>query len=218
VNTSVQSANSLMMRLASSSLCKSWKTLSMRGSNCWIISVHLTSCLWLWCFTIEDTRALFAVVTCCVLTSFFFWQTKKQQYHCDSCGICRIGGRDNFFHCDRCGMYSLQLILKYMISGLLLLSRCCTILSENEEVSSASKFCIVLLLCSTKWKLWHGHWIVSLIGGRSGYLHPSRHWCVGCRLLLFSCPPKWTPLCWEVYAPELPCVLWGAPLVHLFQD
>jgi hypothetical protein len=144
-----------------------------------------------------------------------FWQTKKQQYHCDSCGICRIGGRDNFFHCDRCGIYSLQLILKYMISGLLLLS-CCTILSENEELSSDSKF--VLLPCSTKWKLWHGHWIVSLIGGRSGCLHPSRHWSVGCRLLLFSCPAKWTPLCWEVYAPELPCVLWGAPLVHLFQD
>lgn len=30
-------------------------------------------------------------------------QIEKEQYHCDACGICRIGGRENFFHCDRCG-------------------------------------------------------------------------------------------------------------------
>jgi len=28
----------------------------------------------------------------------------KQQFHCDGCGICRVGGRDNYFHCDRCDM------------------------------------------------------------------------------------------------------------------
>ena len=26
----------------------------------------------------------------------------KQQFHCDKCGACRIGGRENFFHCDNC--------------------------------------------------------------------------------------------------------------------
>ncbi|XP_065827708.1 RING finger and CHY zinc finger domain-containing protein 1-like [Oscarella lobularis] len=26
----------------------------------------------------------------------------KGQFHCDSCGICRVGGRENFFHCDCC--------------------------------------------------------------------------------------------------------------------
>ncbi|XP_048494070.1 probable E3 ubiquitin-protein ligase RZFP34 isoform X3 [Beta vulgaris subsp. vulgaris] len=30
-------------------------------------------------------------------------QTSKKQYHCDGCGICRIGGRENFFHCYKCG-------------------------------------------------------------------------------------------------------------------
>jgi hypothetical protein len=39
-------------------------------------------------------------------------------------------------------------------------------------------------------------------------LHPFISSCVGCRLLLWKFPAKWTPLCWEVYAPELPCVLW----------
>lgn len=26
----------------------------------------------------------------------------KQQFHCDACGLCRIGGRENFFHCEKC--------------------------------------------------------------------------------------------------------------------
>ncbi|KAK2429584.1 NAD(P)H-dependent 6'-deoxychalcone synthase [Trifolium repens] len=29
-------------------------------------------------------------------------QISKQQYHCDECGNCRTGGKDNFFHCKRC--------------------------------------------------------------------------------------------------------------------
>jgi len=28
----------------------------------------------------------------------------KAQFHCDGCGICRIGGRENFFHCATCNM------------------------------------------------------------------------------------------------------------------
>lgn len=28
----------------------------------------------------------------------------KHQYHCEGCGICRIGGRDKFFHCSKCNM------------------------------------------------------------------------------------------------------------------
>jgi len=28
----------------------------------------------------------------------------KQQFHCSGCGICRVGGRSNYFHCDRCDM------------------------------------------------------------------------------------------------------------------
>ncbi|KAI8014396.1 putative E3 ubiquitin-protein ligase RZFP34 [Camellia lanceoleosa] len=29
-------------------------------------------------------------------------RTSKKQYHCNGCGICRIGGRENFFHCNKC--------------------------------------------------------------------------------------------------------------------
>jgi len=28
----------------------------------------------------------------------------KQQFHCSGCGICRVGGRNNYFHCHRCDM------------------------------------------------------------------------------------------------------------------
>ncbi|XP_022767265.1 E3 ubiquitin-protein ligase RZFP34-like isoform X2 [Durio zibethinus] len=30
-------------------------------------------------------------------------RVSKNQYHCDECGICRIGGEENFFHCNKCG-------------------------------------------------------------------------------------------------------------------
>jgi hypothetical protein len=55
---------------------------------------------------LSGSYALFAVMSkmCSRFAKIvvYAW-TKKQQYHCDSCGICRGGGRDNFFHCDRCG-------------------------------------------------------------------------------------------------------------------
>ncbi|GAB6032722.1 RING finger and CHY zinc finger domain-containing protein 1 [Chamberlinius hualienensis] len=28
----------------------------------------------------------------------------KKQFHCEDCGICRIGGKANFFHCQKCGL------------------------------------------------------------------------------------------------------------------
>jgi len=35
-----------------------------------------------------------------------FWDDDgnlKQVFHCDKCGLCRVGGRENYFHCDTCG-------------------------------------------------------------------------------------------------------------------
>jgi len=33
------------------------------------------------------------------------WMSSKEKpYHCDACGFCRIGGRENFRHCYSCGM------------------------------------------------------------------------------------------------------------------
>ncbi|KPJ10434.1 RING finger and CHY zinc finger domain-containing protein 1 [Papilio machaon] len=46
-------------------------------------------------------RAKF-VYTCLICN--LFDDEDKRQYHCEGCGICRVGGRDRFFHCERCNM------------------------------------------------------------------------------------------------------------------
>ncbi|XP_037414074.1 probable E3 ubiquitin-protein ligase RZFP34 isoform X2 [Triticum dicoccoides] len=38
----------------------------------------------------------------CEVCKLFDDDVSKQQYHCHACGICRIGGRENFFHCSKC--------------------------------------------------------------------------------------------------------------------
>jgi len=55
---------------------------------------------------------------------------------------------------------------------------------------------------------------LSLIDVKNGFMHPSRYWCVGHRLVLLHHLAKWTPLCWEVYALEVPCVLQDVHFVH----
>lgn len=39
----------------------------------------------------------------CLICNLFD-DTDKKQYHCNGCGICRIGGAENFFHCKVCDM------------------------------------------------------------------------------------------------------------------
>ncbi len=31
-------------------------------------------------------------------------EESKQPFHCDKCGFCRVGGRENYQHCDHCAM------------------------------------------------------------------------------------------------------------------
>ncbi|CAN6676954.1 unnamed protein product [Malus baccata var. baccata] len=46
----------------------------------------------------------------CDICKFYDDDTTKEQFHCNDCGICRIGGRDKFFHCKKCGScYSIRL-------------------------------------------------------------------------------------------------------------
>uniref|UniRef100_A0A0C9RML4 TSA: Wollemia nobilis Ref_Wollemi_Transcript_10631_761 transcribed RNA sequence n=1 Tax=Wollemia nobilis TaxID=56998 RepID=A0A0C9RML4_9CONI len=39
----------------------------------------------------------------CGVCKFYDDDISKKQYHCEGCGICRTGGRENFFHCFKCG-------------------------------------------------------------------------------------------------------------------
>eukprot|EP00775_Hariotina_reticulata_P005876 gene5876-6117_t len=46
----------------------------------------------------------------CSQCNFYDDDVAKQQFHCDDCGICRVGGRSNFFHCTTCNCcYSISL-------------------------------------------------------------------------------------------------------------
>ena len=45
----------------------------------------------------------FAVYFCDVCNLYDDLGDKKGIYHCDKCGICRVGGKDNLYHCDSCG-------------------------------------------------------------------------------------------------------------------
>ncbi|XP_022234896.2 RING finger and CHY zinc finger domain-containing protein 1 [Drosophila obscura] len=50
----------------------------------------------------ENCGVRFGKYTCLICN--LFDDADKQQYHCHGCGICRIGGADNFFHCEVCNM------------------------------------------------------------------------------------------------------------------
>ena len=39
----------------------------------------------------------------CAVCNLYDDDLSKRQFHCDKCGICRVGGRENYFHCDTCG-------------------------------------------------------------------------------------------------------------------
>ncbi|CAI5497445.1 unnamed protein product, partial [Closterium sp. Naga37s-1] len=39
----------------------------------------------------------------CFKCKFYDDEVAKKHFHCDECGICRVGGKDKFFHCDKCG-------------------------------------------------------------------------------------------------------------------
>ncbi|XP_064626311.1 RING finger and CHY zinc finger domain-containing protein 1-like [Lineus longissimus] len=50
----------------------------------------------------EKCSVKFGFYSCLVCR--LFDDTDRQQYHCDDCGICRVGGRENFFHCTKCNL------------------------------------------------------------------------------------------------------------------
>lgn len=52
--------------------------------------------------TCQNCHCRFGKYTC--LECNLFDDEDKNQYHCDGCGICRVGGRDRFFHCEKCNM------------------------------------------------------------------------------------------------------------------
>lgn len=51
------------------------------------------------CTACKATLGAYWCPTCVLLDD-----EDKGQFHCDRCGICRVGGKANYSHCDRCGI------------------------------------------------------------------------------------------------------------------
>ncbi|XP_004430894.1 PREDICTED: RING finger and CHY zinc finger domain-containing protein 1 isoform X1 [Ceratotherium simum simum] len=51
--------------------------------------------------TCEECSTLFGEYYCSICHLF---DKDKKQYHCDNCGICRIGPKEDFFHCLKCNL------------------------------------------------------------------------------------------------------------------
>ncbi|CAL4073138.1 unnamed protein product, partial [Meganyctiphanes norvegica] len=64
------------------------------------------------CLSCSERQQLGKICKSCSITFGYyvclkcklFDDTDKKQYHCEGCGLCRVGGRDNFFHCTICEM------------------------------------------------------------------------------------------------------------------
>lgn len=50
----------------------------------------------------QACKVTFAEYHCNVCN--LWMDTKNRPFHCDKCGICRVGGVENFYHCDQCSM------------------------------------------------------------------------------------------------------------------
>ena len=58
----------------------------------------------------------------CLICNYFDDDVSKKQFHCAHCGICRVGGRHNFFHCDTCGCcYETQVQVRSGRGGVLVI-------------------------------------------------------------------------------------------------
>ena len=77
-----------------------------------------------------------------------FDNVDKGQFHCQGCGLCRLGGRQNFFHCDTCEMclpLGLQKSHNVSFSNLIyIFHSCCGAGVEKELLLKIDDFqCVV---------------------------------------------------------------------------
>lgn len=73
--------------------------------------------LFIFIFSVKILNWFFSPQYYCGLCKLFD-DEDRQQYHCDGCGLCRVGGRDKFFHCDTCEMcLPISIVETHKVSG-----------------------------------------------------------------------------------------------------
>lgn len=70
---------------------------------------HIFICTEIKCLNCETIQSLQQYCENCKLClgnyfckSCIILENEKEIFHCDKCGICRLGKRDNYFHCETC--------------------------------------------------------------------------------------------------------------------
>ena len=135
---------------------------------------------------------LFGEYFCAVCNFFDHDGPSKQAFHCDGCGICRVGGRENFFHCHTCeGCYAVALRDKHTCLEAAMRSTCPVCLESTFDSRSAAQ----VLPCG---HTMHGQCYTQYIR-RSPI--PA---CPTCKKLMVS-KERIEPL-WEAYRAEIAAV------------
>jgi RING finger/CHY zinc finger protein 1 len=70
----------------------------------------------------------------CPKCKFYDDDLAKGLWHCDGCGLCRVGGRDNFFHCGGCGVCLRTTMRDHKCMGGAMLGNC-PVCMENMHTS-----------------------------------------------------------------------------------
>jgi len=66
----------------------------------------------------------------------------KKYFHCDKCGICRVGEIDKIFHCDECNIcYPIELKNNHKCKKELFMTNCCICLND---LFTSRESCVVL--------------------------------------------------------------------------
>ncbi|ETV75161.1 hypothetical protein H257_10380 [Aphanomyces astaci] len=81
--------------------------------------------------TCEKCKHVLGQYFCSVCNLFDHKGGDKAIFHCDQCGICRVGGRDNFFHCGTCvGCYPISGQSTHKCVSEAMLKECCICLED----------------------------------------------------------------------------------------
>lgn len=123
---------------------------------------------------------------------------EKRVFHCDGCGICRVGGRENFFHCATCcGCYPLSLRDKHKCLEGSMHRECAICL----EVTFASLERVHVLPCGhvlhgACWKEYINHGCVA--GCCYGWMWWQKLTCAAMRVIRshYRCPSCRTRMFW----------------------
>jgi len=94
----------------------------------------------------------------CKICRFYDSDDTKKYFHCDKCGICRVGVIEDIFHCDNCNMcLSIKLKNNHKCNNQLFHNDCCVCL---EDIFTSREGSIILpcnhtihIHCRNKWIL-----------------------------------------------------------------